>query len=281
MRNFLKSTGFKVLLAVLTVLLAGVAVAATVSSRSSPLTSAAGVVFAPLQRVTSFVTQRLQNVTGGFISAGAYKERVEELEREVADYQSKLVDYEKLKRQVETYEKFLEVKEKNPDFKFVTGAVIGRDAADLFHSFTLNCGSTDGVAVNDPVIHGEYLVGIVSEVQPTSCTVLTILDPRVNAAAYEIRTNEMGYAKTDTRLALDGKLKLSGLTRDTAITPGGIVCTSGVGGIFPRGLIIGTVTEVVKEDGDISYCAKIDPAADIPRIADAFVITEFEGKADA
>lgn len=98
MRNFLKSTGFKVLLAVLTVLLAGVAVAATVSSRSSPLTSAAGVVFAPLQRVTSFVTQRLQNVTGGFISAGAYKERVEELEREVADYQSKLVDYEKLKR---------------------------------------------------------------------------------------------------------------------------------------------------------------------------------------
>ena len=108
----------------------------------------------------------------------------------------------------------------------------------------MNCGSNDGVKVNDPVISGEYLIGIVNEVTPTSCVVLSVTDPKVNAAAYEIRTGEMGYTETTSKLALNGLLKLTGLTKDTSVAVGGIVCTSGVGGIYPRGLIIGTVTAV-------------------------------------
>ncbi len=281
MRNFFKSTAFKILLAVAVVLLACVVAAAAFSSGTSVLTSAVSTVLSPLERACTYIAEKVGSAADGFVSAGAYRDRVEELESQVAEYQGMLVDYEKLQKQVESYENFLGVKEKNPDFQFVAGTLIGRDAADVFGSFELNCGETDGVAVGDPVISGEYLIGIVSEVSPTSCVVLSICDPKVSAAAYEIRTGETGYTETTSKLAADGKLKLTGLSRDTAVAPGGIVCTSGVGGVFPRGLIIGTVTDVYKEEGDVSYCAEMQPGVDTGEVQDAFVITDFEGKGDA
>ena len=281
MRNFLRSTSFKILLTVAVVLLAGAIAAAALASGTSPLTSAVGTVFSPLSDAAAYISEKFDNFKGGFISSRSYMDRVEELEEQVADYQSKLVDYEKLHKQVEAYEKFLGVKEKNPDFQFVAGTVIGRDAADVFGSFVLNCGSADGVAVGDPVISGEYLIGIVNETSPTSCTVLSVCDPKFSAAAYEIRTGEAGYTQTTTKLGVQGVLKLSGLERDTAVAEGGIVCTSGVGGVFPRGLIIGTVTTVQKEEGDISYYAEVKPEIEISEVQDAFVITDFEGKGDA
>lgn len=281
MRNFLRSTSFKILLTVAVVLLAGAIAAAALASGTSPLTSAVGTVFSPLSDAAAYISEKFDNFKGGFISSRSYMDRVEELEEQVADYQSKLVDYEKLQKQVEAYEKFLGVKEKNPDFQFVAGTVIGRDAADVFGSFVLNCGSADGVAVGDPVISGEYLIGIVNETSPTSCTVLSVCDPKFSAAAYEIRTGEAGYTQTTTKLGVQGVLKLSGLERDTAVAEGGIVCTSGVGGVFPRGLIIGTVTTVQKEEGDISYYAEVKPEIEVSEVQDAFVITDFEGKGDA
>ena len=281
MRNFLRSTSFKILLTVAVVLLAGAIAAAALASGTSPLTSAVGTVFAPLSYAAAYISEKFENFKGGVISSRSYMDRVEELEEQVADYQSKLVDYEKLQKQVEAYETFLGVKEKNPDFQFVAGTVIGRDAADVFGSFVLNCGSADGVAVGDPVISGEYLIGIVNETSPTSCTVLAVCDPKFSAAAYEIRTGEAGYTQTTTKLGVQGVLKLSGLERDTAVAEGGIVCTSGVGGVFPRGLIIGTVTTVQKEEGDISYYAEVKPEIEISEVQDAFVITDFEGKGDA
>lgn len=281
MRNFLKSTSFKILLAAAILLLACIIAGATLAGGTSPLTSVIGTVFSPLQKGSAYIAEKFDDFSGGFISADSYKDRVAELEQQVAEYQSKLVDYEKLQKQVESYEKFLGVKEKNPDFQFAVGTVIGRDAADVFDSFVLNCGTNDGVSVGDPVISGEYLIGYVSETTLTTCTVLSVCDPKVNAAAYEIRTGETGYTETTAKLGVEGKLKLTGLSRSTAVAPGGIVCTSGVGGVYPRGLIIGTVTAVEKEEGDISYYAEIQPEIDLSEVQDAFVITDFEGKGDA
>ncbi len=281
MKGFAKSKIFKILCVTAVILLAGIIAAASLGSRTSPVTKVIATVFSPLSRVSTYITEKFDNMQGGFISSGSYMKRVAELEKQVADYQSKLVDYEKLQKQVEAYEKFLDIKEKNPDYKFTSGSVIGRDSADLFYSFELNCGSNDSVSVNDPVISGEYLVGIVSKTTPTTCTVLTIIDPKVNTAAYEIKTGELGYTDTNAKMSVQSVIKFAGLTKDTAIAEGGIVCTSGVGGIFPRGLIIGTVTSVKPEESDVSYYAEVKPQIDFNEIQDAFVITDFEGKGDA
>jgi rod shape-determining protein MreC len=229
-----------------------------------------------LQDVASYFSAKFDALTGGFISSKSYQDRVAELEEQVAEYQKQLVDYEKTKKQLATYEEFLDVREKNPDYKWVHATVIGRDSAEIFGSFTIDQGSKDGVKINDAVISGEYLIGVVTEVNPTSSVVRSVFDPSVNVAAYEIRTGELGYVCADYKLSVDGRCKLAGLQTDTAISQGGIVCTSGTGGIFPKDLIIGIVKDVQKSETDLSAYAIIEPTVNSKEIHDCFVITSFE-----
>ena len=156
--------------------------------------------------------------------------------------------------------------------------VIGRDAADVFGSFTLDRGTVDDVEINDAVISGEYLIGVVTEVSATSCVVRSVFDPSVNIAAYEIRTGELGYASASYDSSVDEQCRLTGLDTKTAISEGGIVCTSGTGGIFPKDLIIGTVTSVEQSETDLSSYAIIEPVVSAKGIHDCFIITSYEEK---
>ena len=159
-------------------------------------------------------------------------------------------------------------------------SVISRDAADTYNSFVLNTGSKDGVEVGDPVIYGEYIVGIVRKVNYTTCVVYTVLDPRVNIGAFESATREYGYVSGDADLYKQGLCKLQGLDSSTSVVSGGIVCTSGAGGVFPDGLIIGEVPAVKNDDVSSAYYAEIKPFANVSEITDVFVITSFEGQGE-
>lgn len=278
MKKFFKTTSFKILAVLLAVCLTGMFFAAVTNNGTSPLTSVAGVVFSPLQRLAAFAADKFDDFSGAFVSSSVYRQQIRELQEKVAEYQSQLVDYEKLRKKVESYENFLEVKDNNPDYVFAAATVIGRDSADVFSSFTLNAGSADGVKVNCPVIYGEYLIGVVKEVNISSCVVYTIFNPKVNISAYEIRSGEIGYVNSTTSLALKGECRMSGLDANTVITSGGIVCTSGIGGIYPRGLIIGTVLKVEADENDVSSNAIVKPDIDLTQLRDVFIITDFGEK---
>lgn len=275
MSNFFKGTTFKVLTAAAVILIAVAVFAAVSDSASSPLTKAVSIITSPFERAASYLSSKANEFTGGFVSADSYRKKVEELEAQVADYRAQLVDYENAKKQLESYEQFLDVREQNPDYQWVSCTVIGRDSADIFGSFTLNKGAADGIEVNDAVIYSNYLIGVVTEVNPTSCVVKTVTDPSVNIAAYEIRTGETGYVSSSAEQSVNGSCSLSGLDKNTAVSKGGIVCTSGTGGIFPKDLIIGTVETVEQSKTDISFNAVLEPAADSRDISSCFVITSF------
>ena len=244
--KFYKSRTFKIFVGVLVVLIIGVAAAAAMHSGSSPANSVISTVFSPLQRASSFLAQKFSAFSINFKSSATLSKQVDELNKEIEDLQSQLVDYEQMKSQNALYKEFR--------------------------------GSNDGIAVNDPVIYGKYLVGVVTSVTLTQCTIKTILNPSVNTSAYEIRTRDLGFVTTTAAYAKNGLCTMPGLSSSTAVSPGGIVCTSGVGGIYPRDLIIGTVTKVEDSDTDISATAIIKPGADIASITDVFIITEFEGQ---
>ena len=141
-------------------------------------------------------------------------------------------------------------------------------------------GSKDGVEVDDPVIYGEYVVGIVKKVNFSTCVVYTVLDPRVNVGAMESGTREFGYVCGDTALFKDGMCKLSGLDSSTSVVGGGIVCTSGAGGVFPDGLLIGEVVSVKDDDVSAGFYAQVKPFVDFSKLSDVFVITSFEGQGE-
>lgn len=280
MKRFLRSGGFKMLVVIATVVFLGVLCAAVSNNASSPITSAIGTVFSPLQKLSSAIADSLDGVTVSFTSSKQYKAENDKLRNELEEYRKKLADYNDMKKKVDAYENFYGIKQKNPDYEFSYGSVISRDAADVYDSFVLNIGSKDGVSVDDPVIYGEYVVGVVKKVNYSTCVVYSVLDPRVNIGAFESATREYGYVSGDAVLYGESKCKLYGLDSSTSVVSGGVVCTSGAGGVFPDGLIIGEVTAVKNDEVSASFYAEIKPFADTSTISDVFVITAFEGQGE-
>lgn len=280
MKRFFRSKGFKNLVVIAVVIFLGVLTATFTHKAASPITSALGTVFSPLQKLSAAISENLGELSVSFESASVYEEENKELKKELEEYRKKLADYNEMKKKVDSYEEFYGIKKQNPDFEFSYGSVLSRDAADAYGSFTLNVGSKDGVEVDDPVIYGEYVVGIVKKVNFSTCVVYTLIDPRVNIGALESGTREYGYVSGDAALYKDGLCKLSGLDASTSVVGGGIVCTSGAGGVFPDGLLIGRVKAVHNDDVSAGFYAEIKPFAELSKISDVFVITSFEGQGE-
>lgn len=278
MRKFFHSVKFKITVAVCISLVLGIFIAAVSGNGTSPLSSVLSIAMTPLGNASEFISRKLENFGGGFVSSSKYKEEIVSLQDEIENYKAQLVEHEKLKQKLRSYEAFLEVKEDNPDYTFLPASVIFRDTSDLYSSFTINKGLKDGLKINQPVIYGKHLVGVIKELSENSAVVYTLFDPTVSVSAYEIRTREDCYTESDTGMTVQGNIKISGLSRSTPVVPGGIVCTSGIGGIYPRDLIIGTVNQVTSNETDISAYASITPDVDITSIVDVFVITDFSGK---
>ena len=281
MKRFFKSARFRVMAVILAALILGMGFAAVGADRSSPLTSVVSIVYQPVQRLASFVADKLRGVGGSFVSSDVYREEVSELQAQVDRLNGRLVDYERVRQKLGAYESFLEVKEDHPDFTYVPASVVSRNSGDAFNTFTLDKGSRDGVEIDDPVVFGDSVVGIVKKVNTATCVVRTILDPELNLSVYEIRSRENGYCETTASLAANGQCRMAGLTKDTAVSQGGIVCTSGLGGLFPRDLQIGTITDIKDSPTDVSVYAVITPAADVSSVSDVFVITYFDGQHEA
>ncbi len=280
MKRFFRSKGFKNLVVIAIVVFLGVLTAAFTHNASSPITSALGTVFAPLQKLSAVISENLGEVSVSFESASVYEKENEELRKELEAYRKKLADYNEMKKKVDSYEEFYGVKKQNPDYEFSYGSVISRDVADSYGSFVLNVGSKDGIEVDDPVIYGEYVVGIVKKVNFSTCVVYSLIDPRVNIGVLESGTREYGYISGDKSLYKNGLCKMSGLDASTSVVGGGIVCTSGAGGVFPDGLLVGEVTEVHNDEVSSGFYAEVKPFVQLSKISDVFVITSFEGQGE-
>lgn len=280
MIRFLKSTAFKIFAVIAAALLLGSVFAVASRSGSSPLTSVTSFVFGPLSRLSSYISAEFSSLPISFKSSSSLAVEIEDLQKKIDKLTEQLVDYEQIKHKNDFYQEFLGLKEEHSDYVFAEAAIIGRDAADNLGSFTLNKGSVNDIRVNDPVIYGKYLVGVVASVTPTQCTVNTILNPKVNVSAYEVRTRDLGFVTSTVELAQEGHCHMPGLSSSTAVTAGGIICTSGVGGIFPRDLIIGSIVDVVDGTVDISASAVIEPGVDFSQITDVFIITSFNGQTE-
>ena len=278
MLEFIKSTKFKIFVIVLCVIMAGSVIAVATVNSSSPVTSAIGIIFKPIQKVTGFISEKANWFSDSFQSAGTYRDEVERLKQKVAEFENKIVAYDELEQKVKSYEAMLGVKEEHSDFALLKSNVIGSDSADLFSSIIIDKGSADGVALDDPVISGNYVVGIVKKVHTTYSVVETILNPDTKISALESKSREVAFVTTTAEYSLKGNCILSGLSRQSSITPGGIIISSGIGGTYPKGLIIGTVSEINESPYDISSYAVIVPGADISQLEDVFIITEFKGQ---
>jgi rod shape-determining protein MreC len=280
----LKSAAFRAVVAVMAALSAGALLSLALRGKSNPFTSAMGVLLRPVQGLSASAAGVAEDFCGYFRSSHALQERLARQETELANLRQRQVEYDQAMQKLALYEEFLELKKSQPNDQFEPASIIARDPAERLYTFTLDRGSLSGIQVNNPVLSGQasgasgagqYLVGVVTSVEPTSCVVSTILNPSVNVSAYETVTREIGVVNTTAVLAEQGLCRLPELKRSTAIAMGGLICTSGLGGIYPKDLIIGAVTEVLDDTATISAFAVIQPAVDFSSLRDVMVLTNF------
>lgn len=277
MGDFLKSTRFKILLALLIVLVAFMLRAAWNGGLSPSLEQAVGMVVAPFQKASSSIANFVTGYFQRYVRADEVAAENEELREQLNSLRGQLVEFETYKQENETLKQFLGIKEKNPDFQLEPAAVVSRDQSSRFHSFTIDKGYLSGVSVLNPVISPDGLVGRVQEVGANYSKVITILDVSSDVGAYDVRTRDIGTVTGDVALSADGSCRLSYLPRESGATVGDLVVTTG-GGLFPKDLTIGEITRVSAEAGGISLYAVIKPAADIANLTDVMVIKSFEGQ---
>ncbi|MCI8497646.1 MAG: rod shape-determining protein MreC [Clostridiales bacterium] len=282
MKSFLKSVRFKVLILVLMLLIGLLIYAASTGGIASLPSTVMGAISGPIQSVSSSISGAVSDFLGGIVSISEQEKRIEELEGQISELRGQLIDLDKYKQENEEFRQYLDLKEQNPDYVFEDASVISRDPSERFGGFTINKGSLAGIEAGDPVITPDGLVGFVREAGATYAKVQTLLDPSTSISSLISRTRDSGVLTANTtEFAQDGLCRLGYLDRQSSVTAGDLVITSGVGGKYPSGLVIGTISQVMQEADGISLYASVKPAADISDVRDVMVIKSFLGQNEA
>lgn len=280
MKDLFHSTGFRILIAVIFVMFG--LMLYTASTGSSLAANLLGFLSTPMEKVSTVVTN---NAAATARSAARSKEDLERenaaLKQQVDDLNKKLINYYSYQQENAQLRKFLELKNENPDFKPVSAAVVGRDPSELFYQFTIDQGTAAGISVNDPVVTEAGVVGWISAANSSYSRVTTILSPDTKISAVDKVNRDTGVVGCDLKLADAGMLKLSYLSAGTTVKPGDIIVTSGIGGVYPRNLAVGTVKDVKNAEYDVSLYAEVTPFVDVKTVRDVMVITSFQGQGQA
>lgn len=163
----------------------------------------------------------------------------------------------------------LELQNSLTDFQTISGTVISRNPDNWVDQIVVDRGSQDGVAVGMPVMAGNGLIGRISEVNPTSSKIvlLTNIEQTANQVSSEIVLEEeiiygliSGYDSSNDRLVM------SQITSTLEISEGELITTSGLGGMIPRGLVIGEVEEVSMDAHGLAQQVYVRPAADFDNL---------------
>ena len=276
MKDFFDTWKFKILVGIAVFLAAIMAYAGANGRLTAAPQEILSVAVAPFQRAAAAVSNGVSSLWEKYTNIGAILEENEKLTTENAELRGQMVDYDKLKAENEAYKALTNIQEQHPEMSYVSSFVIGRDPLDSFYGFTLDQGSLDGVEANDAITSDEgYLLGVVTEVDLTSCKVMTILHPSFNAAGVVSRTRDNGIITGSADYAAEGLCILSNLSRSTLTKANDQVITTGLGGVFPPDVLVGVVQELVPEASGKSTIAVIKPGADPRTVKHVFIITNY------
>ena len=274
MKRFFRDNGL--LLVIIAALLAAVLAVGSSLLGADPLTNLAELAATPFRGISSAVANWTQERYDRTFRYDQMEQTNEELRHRVSELEELEREYQDAIREKERLEDLLGLAEERPEFTYEDAQVTRRTTSNWESNLTIDQGSADGVEVDDCVID-QYgnLVGIVTEVGSNWSLVATVLDPSVELGGRVARTDDDAILEGDFTLMLEGQLKLSYLPEDTQLVSGDQVITSGLGGVYPAGLVVGEITGLFTEADGVSRYAQVKPAADLDSVRYVYVITDF------
>ncbi len=264
----------------LTLLFLGILLRTT--GQISPVEDIAYLVFNPIQEALLDISNGTGNLFGGFEQVNALRSRIKALESELDKLNVDAVRVRELEIENSQLREQLGYKQANPDYSLVGATVlesnnpelarvIGQDPSNLVYYVTVDQGREEGVAVGMPVVTPAGLVGRVSEVGAHWARVLLITDASsaVNAVVQSSRATGVIQGQFGRSLVMKY------LPQGEAVKPGDLILTSGIGGSFPKRLVIGQVTQVNSRDTDLFQEAVVKPSVDLNRLEFVLIIKKF------
>ena len=263
MKRFFTKTGIWLLAAAATIAVM-LCVVSALSSGTGLLHNALGVIASPFRSAGAAVAGWVGGIGDRFDSVEALQQENEELRQRIADLEEQLRE-------------LLGLRQQRSDLQFEAAHVTQREVSNWASTLVLDRGTQHGVAVGDCAVDSTgALAGVVTEAGLNWCRLSTVLDTESQFGATVFRTGETAVAGGDLALMSEGKLRLQYLTDSASLIKGDVIVTSGLGGYYPSGLVIGTVDAVQTDDGGLARYAVLEPKCDVTHTQELFIITEFD-----
>ena len=276
-KQYLKKNGIRIGAVVLVVVLFAGIGSVLLKGNAGLVRNVTGTVKTPVQRLVSSVAEWLESIYGHMYEYDELIAENEQLRAELAKAQEEARNGVAAVEENERLRELLDFEEKHSDMTLEAAKIVSWTTSNWSNSFTISKGTANGIEVGDSVIT-EYgvLVGQVVEVGVTWATITTTIDLSTNIGALVSENGASGLLMGDFSMMQEGCAKLAYLTDGAQIFTGDTVLTSGAGGAFPQGLVIGTVSSVQAEAGGQVEYGVVKPGCDINALVQIFVVKDFE-----
>ena len=265
------SSGTRTLYAVILVI---ISIAVIIAGRNvlEPATSPILIALSPFQSQFANLYNAISNAINTPTDLASIQARNNELEKQVADLTTENIRLSESEARLKIVSALLDYARTSPERKYVTADVVGRDESRFLRYVLLNKGARDGLNRDMPVVTDKGLVELVTEttVNASKVVLITDLSSAVNVRLQNSRAEGVVLGQQS------GELRLNYISVEVDMKQGERVVTSGLGGQFPQGLLIGTVASVRKRTFDVFQEADVKSAVDFNRLETVLVIINYE-----
>jgi rod shape-determining protein MreC len=224
-------------------------------------------VIGPFQTAISKVSNYVSGFWEKYINLLRVSEENKQLRQELLQYKTANTEYREAVATNVRLQKLLELKESLPP-PTLTAEIVGKDPSLWFRTLTINRGSSDGVQKGMPVVTVAGVVGQVLTSSPNYSKVLLATDPNSAIDVITQKTRVQGIVKGLGRDAFG----LHYVLKSAEVEKGDYALTSGLGGVFPKGLMVGTVSEIKKSRRGMFQNIEIEPAVDFAQLEYLIII---------
>ena len=232
------------------------------------------VALSPLIGIQEWISGRYLAIVD-FITfprdVASLRQQNSDLQNKIASLETQVIQLQQQLSEAQLFSSLLDFAGSNLDNQYKGATVIGQDPVPFLRYIQIDKGSDDGVRHGMPVVTQQGLVGRVDAVTAGAARVQLITD---SAFSVNVRLQN---SQADALLtgSVTGELTLQMIPQDVVVKPGELVLTSGLGGNYPKGIVVGQVITVRKRDNDLFQTASIQPAADLANLRAVLYIVNF------
>jgi len=226
----------------------------------------------PIQNGLTYLKNKLAGNNAFFEDINNIKAENEALRERNSQLEEALRELEIIKAENATLREYNNMSEKYAEYTTVPAYIINKDISNLSDTMVINVGSNDGIKENMPVITTEGLVGYVLSTTDKTSKIQPIIDPSTSVSA-SLSTSRDGVIVKGI-LGSDKTLKLMYIPTDADIVLEDTIETSGIGGIYPKGILIGKISQIIESKNITDRYAIVETAVDFSKLETVLVITE-------